>query len=66
MDSDELWELLIFISPDLMDKDIPHWSMLTKLIIKNFQKEYKKILQDIQVQCSDTPSDTITPSDTWL
>ena len=49
MDSDELQELLIFISPDLMDKDIPHRSTLTKLIIENFQKEYKKLLQDIQV-----------------
>ena len=49
MDLGELWELLIFISPDLTDKNIPHQSTLTKVIIENFEKEYKKLLQDIQV-----------------
>jgi hypothetical protein len=49
LSSAELRELLVFISHDLTDKDIPHRTMLTKLIIENFHKEYKKLLQEIQV-----------------
>ncbi len=50
MDSKELRDLLVFISVDLTDRDIPHRSMLTKLIVENFQREYVKLKEEIQVQ----------------
>lgn len=49
IDCPELRDLLIFVSADLTEADIPHRSMVTKLIIENFQKEYEKLCKEIQV-----------------
>jgi hypothetical protein len=49
VDNEELHDLLLFISVDLTNKDIPHCSMLTKLIVENFQREYVKLQEEIQV-----------------
>jgi len=43
VDCPELRDLLLLLSADLRDADIPHRSTLTKLIIDNFQKEYEKL-----------------------
>jgi hypothetical protein len=50
VDSKELRDLLVFISVDLTDRDIPYRSMLTKLIVENFQQEYVKLQEEIQVK----------------
>lgn len=50
IDSPELRDLLTFISSELTDADIPHRSTLTKLIIRNFQAEYDKLCEEIQVR----------------
>ena len=49
VENEELRDLLLFISADLTDKGIPHCSMLTKLIVENFQREYAKLQEEIQV-----------------
>ena len=49
VDNKELRDLLVFISADLTNKDIPHHSMLSKLIVENFQREYMKLQEEIQV-----------------
>ena len=49
VDNEALRDLLVFISADLTDKDIPHRSMLSKLIVENFQREYVRLQEEIQV-----------------
>ncbi|THU88276.1 hypothetical protein K435DRAFT_608501, partial [Dendrothele bispora CBS 962.96] len=40
--------LLLYIGADIQDSDIPHRTKLSQLIVQQFQKEYSKMIGDIQ------------------
>ncbi|KAJ6620952.1 hypothetical protein B0H10DRAFT_2432551 [Mycena sp. CBHHK59/15] len=49
VDCPELRNLLLFVGAQLEDEDIPHRTMLSKLIAERFQVEYNKMIREIQV-----------------
>ncbi|CAA7265591.1 unnamed protein product [Cyclocybe aegerita] len=49
VDSPELRNLLLFISVDLNENDIPHRTKLGELITEGFKKAYLAMLQDIEI-----------------
>ena len=49
VESPELHELLLFISPHLNKVDIPHRTKLSELIMVGFKQEYLAMLKDIEV-----------------
>jgi hypothetical protein len=49
VDCHELRDLLLFLSIDLDDSDIPHRTKLGELIAENFKKEYTKMVGEISV-----------------
>ena len=49
VESPELRELLLFISPHLNEVDIPHRTKLSELITAGFKREYLAMLKDIEV-----------------
>ena len=49
MDCPELRNLLLYISVDLDDGDIPHRTKLSELITTAFQWEYQDMINDIKV-----------------
>ncbi|KAF5375571.1 hypothetical protein D9615_009215 [Tricholomella constricta] len=48
IESPELRELLLFLGTQLTDRDIPHRTKLTEIIIDCFKTEYKAMVSDIQ------------------
>lgn len=50
IDSPELRELLLYISPHLDKVDIPHRTKLSELITMGFKREYFAMLKDIEVR----------------
>ena len=49
VDCHELRDLLLFLSADLDDSDIPHRTKLGELIAESFKKEYLKMVAEISV-----------------
>jgi hypothetical protein len=48
----ELRDLLLYLNEDLEDSDIPHRTKLTELIFKSFDREFKCLVDHIQVSTS--------------
>jgi hypothetical protein len=53
VDSPELRELLLYVSPHFDKVDIPHRTKLSELITADFKREYLAMLKDIEVRLHD-------------
>lgn len=49
IDSRELRDLLLFIGADLQDRDIPHRTKLSEMIMSRFKLEHSKMVEEISV-----------------
>jgi hypothetical protein len=49
MECHEFRELLLFSSPYLIDKSIPHRTKMTTLVVKGYQEAYQTMMEDIRV-----------------
>lgn len=52
MDSPELRDLFLFLGTELEERDLPHRTKLSQMIVERFQMEFRKLLEEIQVRDS--------------
>ncbi|KAG5636164.1 hypothetical protein DXG03_005096, partial [Asterophora parasitica] len=48
-DCQEFWDILLYLGGDkINDKDLPHCTKMTKMILEEFWQEQKKIHKELQ------------------
>jgi hypothetical protein len=52
VETQELRDLLLYLNADLKDGDIPHRTKLTRITFESYHREWKKLVEELQVWLS--------------